>query len=255
MSLSPTRTRQLLKIMNELLSYRISLMFSEPVDPERDGCPDYLDKIKHPMDLGTIVNKLNDGAYHTVAEWRNDVHQVWENAYTYNRRNSLVGILAQQLDSFFQKLTEFVTEDEKADWMNKMYDLRNKLNAARQAPPKHLIPPKSSKKQGEIVASKGTKVQRTNSQNGKKDKDKEKKQLQRTMSHRPPPKQFTQDEIVELTEDVNSIAEEHMDAIIKLIKKYEPELMQDGGEVEIDVNKLKLETLLGLRALVNRLRA
>ena len=149
----------MLRIMEELLSYRISLMFSQPVDPERDECPDYLTKIKHPMDLGTIVKKIESNSYQTVADWKNDVHQVWENAYTYNRRNSLVGILAQQLESIFKNLTEFVTEDEKADWINKMHDLRNKVNAARLSAPKHLAPAKASKKQSEVghgKTSKGT---------------------------------------------------------------------------------------------------
>ena len=241
----------MLRIMQELLSYRISLMFSQPVDPERDECPDYLTIIKNPMDLGTIVKKIESNSYQTVAEWRNDVHQVWENAYTYNRRNSLVGILAQQLESIFKNLTEFVTEDEKADWINKMHDLRNKVNAARLSAPKHLAPAKASKKQSESGHGKVSKVTRTASQSGKK----EKKQLQRTMSARPTPRQFTQDEIVQLTDDVNSLGDEHMEAIINLIKKYEPQLMKDGDEVEeeIDVNKLKIDTLLALRALVNRL--
>ena len=56
-------------------------------------------------------------------------------------------------------------------------------------------------------------------------------------------------------QDLMKVIDEHMEAIINLIKKYEPQLMKDGDEVEeeIDVNKLKIDTLLALRALVNRL--
>lgn len=31
-----------------------AVWFLQPVDPERDGAPNYFSVIKHPMDLGTI---------------------------------------------------------------------------------------------------------------------------------------------------------------------------------------------------------
>lgn len=38
-------------------------LFARPVDPELDGCPDYLAIIKHPMDLGTIRSRLQTQFY------------------------------------------------------------------------------------------------------------------------------------------------------------------------------------------------
>jgi hypothetical protein len=34
------------------------VMFSEPVDPARDNCPEYFKVIANPMDLGTVLNKV-----------------------------------------------------------------------------------------------------------------------------------------------------------------------------------------------------
>lgn len=34
------------------------VLFSEPVDPARDNCPDYPKIVTQPMDLGTIMNKI-----------------------------------------------------------------------------------------------------------------------------------------------------------------------------------------------------
>lgn len=34
------------------------VLFCEPVNPERDNCPEYFKIIPQPMDLGTVLNKL-----------------------------------------------------------------------------------------------------------------------------------------------------------------------------------------------------
>ena len=34
------------------------VLFSEPVDPVRDNCPEYAKIITQPMDLGTVMNKI-----------------------------------------------------------------------------------------------------------------------------------------------------------------------------------------------------
>lgn len=34
------------------------VLFCEPVNPERDNCPNYPKIIQSPMDLGTILNKV-----------------------------------------------------------------------------------------------------------------------------------------------------------------------------------------------------
>jgi hypothetical protein len=43
-------------------------IFHEPVDPIKLEIPDYIDVIKHPMDFGTIKNKLNTNQYPSNSE-------------------------------------------------------------------------------------------------------------------------------------------------------------------------------------------
>jgi hypothetical protein len=64
--------------------------FLEPVDPEEDGCEDYLDIIQEPMDLGTIKDYLDSSAFETVAEFADHVRLMCRNALTYNPDNSPV---------------------------------------------------------------------------------------------------------------------------------------------------------------------
>lgn len=43
------------------------MLFNDPVDPEALGLPDYLEVIAHPIDLGTIINRLEESlAAHAV---------------------------------------------------------------------------------------------------------------------------------------------------------------------------------------------
>lgn len=64
--------------------------FREPVDPDTLGIPDYFQIIKTPMDLSTIKKKLDDGAYKEPWEFVDDVWLMFENAWTYNKKQSRV---------------------------------------------------------------------------------------------------------------------------------------------------------------------
>jgi len=42
------------RILNKLIQHKFGWPFANPVDPIALNIPDYLEKIKHPMDFGTI---------------------------------------------------------------------------------------------------------------------------------------------------------------------------------------------------------
>ncbi|GMF13474.1 unnamed protein product [Phytophthora lilii] len=58
-------------------------LFSRPVDPELDGCPNYLSVINHPMDLGTIRSRVESSFYR-------DVELVWQNCRKFNAPDTMV---------------------------------------------------------------------------------------------------------------------------------------------------------------------
>lgn len=50
-------------VVSKLLNFtkddvHYGIHFMEPVNPERDGCPNYRRIVNNPMDLGTILNRL-----------------------------------------------------------------------------------------------------------------------------------------------------------------------------------------------------
>jgi hypothetical protein len=58
--------------------------FKEPVDPIKLNIPDYHAYVKHPMDVGTVRKKLDQGAYQNPLQVRDDLRLVWRNCATYN---------------------------------------------------------------------------------------------------------------------------------------------------------------------------
>jgi hypothetical protein len=112
-----------IEIMNVLLSHRISQMFSEPVDPIADECPDYFDVIKFPMDLSTIQRKLADNVYTSVGQWKNDVDLVWSNAILYNGSDSYVAIICRDLEKIFENSFQSVFDDALSDWYGQLRSL------------------------------------------------------------------------------------------------------------------------------------
>ncbi|CAJ2502125.1 Uu.00g049780.m01.CDS01 [Anthostomella pinea] len=60
--------------------------FREAVKPVEEGVPDYLEKITKPMDLLTIRSKIDNKEYGDIDEFIADVSLIWENAFTYWRK-------------------------------------------------------------------------------------------------------------------------------------------------------------------------
>ena len=46
--------------------------------------PDYAEVIKQPMDLSTVLSKIDRHQYETVKEFLYDVDLIWQNALEYN---------------------------------------------------------------------------------------------------------------------------------------------------------------------------
>ena len=87
-------------ILKELLSPKHSgyaWPFYKPVDVAALGLRDYSDIIKHPMDLGTIKEKMDNREYNTAREFEQDVRLVFTNCYRYNPAEHDVVKMARQV--------------------------------------------------------------------------------------------------------------------------------------------------------------
>ncbi|TYZ65051.1 hypothetical protein PybrP1_004503 [[Pythium] brassicae (nom. inval.)] len=105
-----------LAAVDRLLKEEISDLFSRPVDPEFDGCPDYLTIITSPMDLGTIRTRLQSGSYKKWEAFKADVDLVWSNCRAFNGTDMMISQYADTLDALFQQMC-VVAEKRGADAM------------------------------------------------------------------------------------------------------------------------------------------
>jgi hypothetical protein len=79
--------------------------FGLPVDPVLNGAPNYFNIIKHPMDLGTVLQRLERFAYTSVQSVVDDVELVFSNACTYNVPGTKIHKLAKTLRDKFKWLS------------------------------------------------------------------------------------------------------------------------------------------------------
>ncbi|KAL5622056.1 hypothetical protein BROUX41_006001 [Berkeleyomyces rouxiae] len=81
---------------------RLVKPFKQPVDPIADGVPDYLQKIKKPMDLGTIRGKMERHEYNSSSEFSADVRQIFSNCYAYWKETDQIYIDCKKFERTFE---------------------------------------------------------------------------------------------------------------------------------------------------------
>lgn len=92
-----------LKILKTLMTHKFGPVFNQPVDPVELGIPDYFLIITHPMDLGTIYNKLEDNIYSLPESFANDIKLTFANAMRYNPPKNSVHLMAKEMNDLFSK--------------------------------------------------------------------------------------------------------------------------------------------------------
>eukprot|EP00004_Rigifila_ramosa_P001933 TRINITY_DN1193_c1_g1_i3.p1 TRINITY_DN1193_c1_g1~~TRINITY_DN1193_c1_g1_i3.p1 ORF type:complete len:677 (+),score=112.63 TRINITY_DN1193_c1_g1_i3:77-2107(+) len=89
------------QVTRRLRENRSAAPFLEPVDPIALGIPDYPSIVKHPMDLGTIRNRLETYFYTTLDEWASDVRLVFSNCRLFNAPDSPIIAMCARLEEVF----------------------------------------------------------------------------------------------------------------------------------------------------------
>ena len=97
------------QILRHLMGKKEAFWFLEPVDPIAQGVPTYSEIIQHPMDFGTIKEKIDTKEYPSPAEFVADVRLVFRNARTFNPGETLPHKAAVFLsDTFEDKARELL---------------------------------------------------------------------------------------------------------------------------------------------------
>ena len=122
-----TEREFLTRYVDKLCSHPLANAFRYPVDPEKDGAPDYFQVIKKPMDLGKVKSKLEANEYQSANELISDVNLIWSNAIKYNDKKSLVYQCAKRLQLTCKQWFEVIPKNEMELWELKLKKQQNKL--------------------------------------------------------------------------------------------------------------------------------
>ena len=101
------------QIMEKIWRKKISHPFTKPLPNQNPLEPSYK-KIDHPMDLSIVQEKLNTGAYDSIALWARDVELVWSNAIHTLPPENYLSMMAQELQLWFKHEMRQVNSDGKA---------------------------------------------------------------------------------------------------------------------------------------------
>ncbi|KAJ3113559.1 hypothetical protein HK100_001943 [Physocladia obscura] len=89
-------------VLKKLREHNDAVFFLEPVDPA--FFPDYHLRIKKPIDLRTMTEKLDGGGYSTLEEFEKDFRLLINNCYTYNPKGSMGYNCGASLEKYFKSI-------------------------------------------------------------------------------------------------------------------------------------------------------
>ncbi|EHY60693.1 transcription initiation at TATA-containing promoter protein [Exophiala dermatitidis] len=135
-TVTPARLAHMKKVISNLKKSNASAAFRLPVDPVALNIPTYFEVIKHPMDLGTIDQRLKRNEYTSVAAFISDFELIVDNCVKFNGPDHGVTQAARKMQSSFnsqmRNLPKASIEEPPKD--NKK--AAKKLEPTRTAPPR-----------------------------------------------------------------------------------------------------------------------
>ncbi|ORZ02699.1 Bromodomain-containing protein [Syncephalastrum racemosum] len=241
----------------------ISYPFLQPVDVVALNIPDYLEVIKHPMDLSTMERKLDEGDYQTPDDFERDMRLMFQNCYTYNPPGSPVHEMGKRLESEFDK-----------KWSEMPEPVPPEVQSPPPAPP--APQPKRRRTKSDVFEEQEHSEDETRDEDdpiavmerhianmsrqleslrsSKKKKQAKPPQVQprkpAPKRRRPPAKppveeypDFTLEQKQLLSERINNLTDDRLHHVVGIIQKSMPDLGGDEQEIELDMDNLDKRTL------------
>ncbi|CAN4087383.1 unnamed protein product [Withania somnifera] len=252
-------------LLGRLMKHKHGWVFNEPVNVKALGLHDYLDIIKHPMDLGTIKARLSENSYKSPKEFAEDIRLVFSNAKTYNLKGQDVHVMAEELSQIFEERWAAIEAKYNPEWRYQMYH-----DAGLPTPTSRKVggPPNFAHEHvpyhAPIHAPQARTLERSESIIGAVDSRKKassfshvgrtpvpkKPKAKKPKAKDPNKRDMTYDEKQKLSTDLEKLPQEKLDAIVQIVKKRSSAVNQTNEEIEVDIDSVDAETLWELDRLV-----
>ena len=112
----------------------IAKIFRVPVNLKE--VPNYKEKVKKPMDLGTVLSRIEAEHYKNVEQWKNDMKLIWENAKEFNPPGSFYNLIACELKMSFEKQVIYIPKNDLESWQFKVKKQHQKIARLLEVRPK-----------------------------------------------------------------------------------------------------------------------
>lgn len=213
--------KQCSNLLKKLMTHEYGWVFNEPVDIVKLNIPDYFNVIKHPMDLGTIKQKLDSGAYSTASDFAADVRLTFSNAMTYNPPGNNVHFMAKKLNNIFDLKWKTI---EKELSSNSSQTLHKSSGLIQET---EVVKPSTAAKKRKLSPS------------------------EQVVSEPVKPR-MTDEEKQKLSRELEGLDGDIPDNIIDLLKEQSSNGGEAGeDEIEIDIDDLSDDVLFALRKLLD----
>lgn len=228
-------------LLERLMKHKHGWVFNTPVDPVALGLRDYLEIIKHPMDLGTVKSRLDNNWYKYPKEFAEDVRLTFNNAMTYNPKGQDVHVMAEQLLKMFEEKWVGI----ESEYMQEMRMAVSTYEAGLSTP--------TSRKGGGPLLSPSMETKRTldRSDLTKNTADSIRKSMglgrtpvpKKPKAREPNKRDMTYEEKQKLSSSLQNLPSDKLDDVVKIIKKRNSTLFQSDDEIEVDIDSFDTETL------------
>ncbi|CAM8928223.1 unnamed protein product [Rhodiola kirilowii] len=260
------------QVLTKLMKHKLSWIFNTPVDVVGLQLHDYKQTVKHPMDLGTVKSKLTKNMYESPLEFGADVRLTFNNAMLYNPKGHDVHIMAEQLLAMFEGLFRRINEEYEFEVQQYQQRSYQKVYSEEELPESSWNNNKASRTPDRLagrdlgVVESGREVPQVIARpavvdvavptpsprvmspvkafpRAKLPKPKAKDLNKREMSN---------EEKMKLGAELQELPEEKMAQLLQIVQKRNEHVIEDGDEVELDIESLDTETLWELdRFVVN----
>ncbi|EOA35100.1 hypothetical protein CARUB_v10020214mg [Capsella rubella] len=251
-------TVQILKSCNNLLTklmkHKSGWIFNTPVDAVGLGLHDYHNIVEQPMDLGTVKTRLSKSWYKSPLEFAEDVRLTFNNAMLYNPVGHDVHGMAKILLNLFE---------EKWPPLEKQYELLNRRQqpvrdidfhapvstSTHNVNPLPLPAPSPSSSPPPPRPPLPTVVENRTLERAESMTNPVEPAVLTVVPEKPEKedasgnRDLTFDEKRRLSEDLQDLPYDKLEAVVQIIKKSNPELAQQDDEIELDIDSLDLGTL------------
>jgi hypothetical protein len=127
-----------IRITKELMKFPSAICFLDPPDAdEGTDIPSQFpsERINCPVDLTSILTRLEQKEYESLDVWDHDLSLIWYNAEKYFGRSSYVFYLSQALHQQYEKLRRVFAFRDLTDWTREFVRLEKKVNDLMAIPP------------------------------------------------------------------------------------------------------------------------